>query len=70
MPKRKQVQSGKSPFSLRLASLRKEHGLNMDTLAQQVGVSKSYISLLESGGAPAFPRGGTQTRFGPLSRCG
>lgn len=50
MPKRKQVQSGKSPFSLRLASLRKEQGLNMETLAQHVNVSKSYISLLESGG--------------------
>ncbi len=50
MPKRKQIVEGKSPFSMRLASLRKEKGLNMDSLAQQVGVSKSFISLLESGG--------------------
>ena len=35
---------------MRLASLRKEKGLNMDSLAQQVCVSKSFISLLESGG--------------------
>lgn len=53
MPKRKQILEGKSPFSMRLASLRKEKGLNMDSLAQQVGVSKSYISLLESGGRQA-----------------
>lgn len=50
MPKRKQTLNGKSPFSVRLASLRKEKGMNMDTLAKEVGVSKSYISLLESGG--------------------
>lgn len=50
MPKRKQNPSGKSPFSIRLASLRKEKGMNMESLAKEVGVSKSYISLLESGG--------------------
>lgn len=50
MPKRKQNDVGKSPFSMRLASLRKEKGLNMESLATAVGVSKSYISLLESGG--------------------
>lgn len=50
MPKRKQNPGGKSPFSIRLASLRKEKGMNMETLAKNVGVSKSYISLLESGG--------------------
>lgn len=50
MPKRKQNPGGKSPFSMRLASLRKEKGINMDSLAKRVGVSKSYISLLESGG--------------------
>lgn len=50
MPKRKQNEVGKSPFSMRLANLRKEKGLKMESLAKDVGVSKSYISLLESGG--------------------
>lgn len=50
MPKRKQNAPEKSPFSMKLALLRKEKGLKMDSLAQAVGVSKSYISLLESGG--------------------
>lgn len=50
MPKRKQKSVGKSPFSIRMAALRKEKGLNMEKLAEQIGVSKSYISLLESGG--------------------
>ncbi len=50
MPKRKQKSIGKSPFSIRMAALRKEKGLNMEKLAEQIGVSKSYISLLESGG--------------------
>lgn len=35
---------------MRLSTLRKEKGLNMEQLAQAVGVSKSFISLLESGG--------------------
>ena len=35
---------------MKLTILRKEKGLKMDSLAQAVGVSKSYISLLESGG--------------------
>jgi len=50
VPKRKQNPGNQSPFSMRLATLRKDKGLNMDQLAQKVGVSKSFISLLESGG--------------------
>lgn len=50
MPRRKARGEGKTPFSLRLQALRKDHRLNMDQLAQAVGVSKSFISLLESGG--------------------
>lgn len=50
MPRRKAKGEGKTPFSLRLQALRKDHRLNMDQLAQAVGVSKSFISLLESGG--------------------
>lgn len=50
MPARKQNDHEKSPFSIRLKTLRKEKRLNMDNLAAAVGVSKSYISLLESGG--------------------
>lgn len=50
MPKRKQNELGKSPFSIRLSALRKEKGLNMEKLAAEIGVSKSFISLLESGG--------------------
>lgn len=50
MPRRKARGEGKTPFSLRLQALRKDRRLNMDQLAQAVGVSKSFISLLESGG--------------------
>lgn len=50
MPARKQNKQEKSPFGMRLKTLRKEKGLNMEKLAAAVGVSKSYISLLESGG--------------------
>lgn len=50
MPRRKAKGEGKTPFSIRLQALRKQQKLNMDQLAQAVGVSKSFISLLESGG--------------------
>ncbi len=50
MPRRKAKQNGKTPFSLRLQALRKARKLNMEKLAQAVGVSKSFVSLLESGG--------------------
>lgn len=50
MPRRKAKGTGKTPFSLRLQALRKLSQLKMDQLAQAVGVSKSFISLLESGG--------------------
>jgi transcriptional regulator with XRE-family HTH domain len=50
VPRRKASSTGKTPFSLRLQALRKQSQLKMDQLAQAVGVSKSFISLLESGG--------------------
>lgn len=50
MPRRKAKGTGKTPFSLRLQALRKQSQLKMDQLAEVVGVSKSFISLLESGG--------------------
>lgn len=50
MPRRKAKSTGKTPFSLRLQALRKQSQLKMDQLALAVGVSKSFISLLESGG--------------------
>lgn len=50
MPRRKAKSTGKTPFSLRLQALRKQSDLKMDQLALAVGVSKSFISLLESGG--------------------
>lgn len=50
MPRRKANGPGKTPFSLRLRALRKQSQLKMDQLAEAVGVSKSFISLLESGG--------------------
>lgn len=37
------------PFATRMAQLRQQTGIRMDTLSQRVNVSKSYISLLESG---------------------
>jgi transcriptional regulator with XRE-family HTH domain len=39
----------KSPFGKLLTRLRKQQGLTMSQLAKEVGVSESYISLLESG---------------------
>lgn len=39
----------KSPFGKLLTRLRKQQGLTMSHLAKEVGVSESYISLLESG---------------------
>lgn len=37
------------PFAARMAQLRQQTGIRMETLSQQINVSKSYISLLESG---------------------
>ena len=39
-----------NPFSQRIAHLRKQQGLTMSALADLIGVTASYISLLEAGG--------------------
>lgn len=39
-----------NPFSQRIAHLRKQHSLTMSALADLIGVTASYISLLEAGG--------------------
>jgi transcriptional regulator with XRE-family HTH domain len=49
VPKRKQTTAKTSPFSERMAVLRKQKGMRMEELGKLVKVSKSYISLLEAG---------------------
>jgi transcriptional regulator with XRE-family HTH domain len=49
LPRKRQKPLKGTPFSQRFAQLRKQSGLTMTAISERVGVTPSYISLLEAG---------------------
>jgi transcriptional regulator with XRE-family HTH domain len=46
-------QQEKSGFADRLVSYRKREGISQETLAKRLGISRNYVSMIESGREPS-----------------